>query len=484
MPQYIPLSRLARLTGKPRSVLQQLAREGKLHTFDGQVDLDEALRLFPDMQLEDDTELRRMQEIKEQALGKQPMRMEMGETGVLHERLRQLGREYAAAQGKLLHYDRVLGWLGDRLAEGVEKRHVEQHFATDFMQWLRRELAAPHDDIRRWQELLARERIMRVMTAQVTVLPKQLQFEVIGEETILEAGLRAGIALPYGCSNGTCGDCKCRLVSGEVARVRPHDYSIPAMERAQGYTLACSYAPVGDVAIEVPVWSAHDIPEQTIATKVRTSEQLGPDRFAIHLLTPRAERLRYMAGQWLEITIEGESRMVPAASCPCEERRIEVHLLCDRGGRLESRIRAGLKPGDDVRVRGPFGDFVLDDTSSRPLLLLASGSGFSPIKSVLQHALSLDHAPSITLYRIAGADGFYQENLVKSYAAALDQLRYFPCHADQGTRAAIADCLARIENLSAYDVYAAGPGPFLAEARQACAAAGLPDDCWRAAEID
>jgi len=461
-----------------------MAQRGELTTFDGQVDLDEALRLFPDMKLDNDAELRRVEEIKEQAFGKQPVRLELSEAGVLQERLRHLTRDYAAVRGKLLHYERVIGWIEARLSEGVENHQVEGPFATDFVQWLKRELAAPAENLRRWEELLARERIMRVMTAQVKVLPKQQQFEVIGEETILEAGLRAGIALPYGCSNGTCGDCKCRVVSGDVARVRPHDYVIPSLERQQGYVLTCCYSAVGDIAIEVPVWEAGDIPEQTIMTKVRATEQLGPDRFALHLLTSRAERLRYMAGQFLEIEIDGMSRQMPAASCPCEERRIEVHVLCDQDDAFDARIRGGLKTGETIQVRGPFGTFVLDDTSSRPVLLLAAGSGFSPIKSVLQHALSLDHAPEITLYRIAGGDGFYQENLVKSYAAALDQFRYLPCGAERGTRAAIGDCLTQIEGIAGHDVYAAGPAPFIAEAREACLSAGLPEAHWRAIEIE
>ncbi len=485
MAHLIPLSRLARLVGQPRSVLQRMAQDGELASFDGQVELDEVLRLFPDVRLEDEKELRRVEEIKDQALLKSPVRPELPDAIVLYERLRILGREFAAARGRLKHHERVHGWMAGKLAEAVETRQATPQFAEQFLNWFKRELAAPQADIRNWEELLAMERVMRVMSAQVTIVPSGQSFEVMGDETLLEAGLHAGLSLPYGCSNGTCGQCKCRIVRGDVVKVHPHDYVLSAADKQSGYTLSCAYTAVGDLEIEVPLWGVADIPEQTIVTRVRAIEKLGPARVALHLLTPRAERLRYLAGQQIEITIAGESRLVPAAGCPCEERRIEVHVLCDRDDAFDRRVLDGLAANDEVGIRGPFGDFVLDDASERPVVLIAKGPGFAPVKSLLQHALSLEHAPSITLYRIAGAEGLYQENLLKSYAGALDHFRYVAFPAGHAT-AELVDGIVRdtaLASIAGHDVYAAGDGGFVAEVRAHLSARGLPAGQFKGVDI-
>ncbi len=506
MAHLIPLNRLARLVGQPRSTLQQMAQQGVLRTFDGQVELDEVLRHFPDVALDNEAELRRVEEIKEKALLKPAARPELPDAVVLHERLKSLSREFAEARGKLQHHERVHGRIAGRLVEAVERGQATAQFSEQFLAWFRRELATPAADLRPWEDLLAMERVMQVMSAQVTVLPTGQTFEVMGDETLLEAGLRAGLSLPYGCSNGTCGQCKCRVTSGQVVKVHPHDYVVPAAEKREGYTLACAYTAVGDISIEVPLWGVADIPEQTIVTRVRAVERLSAHRVALHLLTPRAERLRYLAGQQIEITVGGVSRIVPGAGCPCEERRLEVHVPCD--GTFDRATIDSLKPNDEVTVRGPFGEFVLDDRSECPVLLVSSGPGFAPIKSLLQHALSLEHAPRITLCRLADADGFYQDNLLRSYAAALDHFHYAPLPQGRALSLALDDIVAELRgiapvglagasglevpagldlpsgleipsSLSGVDVYVAGEAAFVEAARRRLAAEGLPASRWR-----
>ncbi|MFN3868947.1 MAG: 2Fe-2S iron-sulfur cluster-binding protein [Hyphomicrobiaceae bacterium] len=478
MAHLITLSRLARLVGEPRSVLQGMAQRGELHTFDGQVELAEVLRLWPEVRLDNDSELRRVEEIKASALAKAAEHMSLPDAGVLHERLRALGRDYASAHARLAHYERVFGWIAPKLDEARETGDIAPQFAERLLSWLKRELAAPAADLQRWEALVARERIMRVMSAQVRVLPKGLVFEVVGNETMLEAALRAGIAMPYGCSNGTCGDCKCRLVDGDAVKVRPHDFVLSESDKAKGYILSCSYTAVGDASIEVPLGGADDIPEQTINARVRAVEPLGGRRIALHLLTPRAERLRYLAGQSLEITMRGESRIVPVAGCPCEERRIEVHVECEDGAAPEQRVFANLRANEEVVVRGPFGNFVLDDTSERPLVLIAAGPGFATIKSLLQHALSLEQAPTITLYRFANREGAYQENLLRSYAAALDNFTFATFDENADPAAHLARITATIPNIAGCDVYAAGDADIVEAARSSLLAAGLPEAQW------
>ena len=485
MAHLIPLSRLARMVGKPRAQLQQMAQRGELQTFDGSVALEEVLRVFPDVELEDDAELRRVEAIKDQALvletQRQAEELALPNPALLQERLRALGRDFATAQARLMHYQRVHGWLDAKFLELVDSGMMDHAASRRLMDWLRRELTASSTDLAQLERFIAKERVMQVMSAQVTVQPRGQTFEVLGNETLLEAGLKAGLTLPYGCSNGSCGECKCRIVEGSVVKVRPHDFVLSAAEKRESYTLTCAYSAVGDVTLELPALGPADIPLQEIKVRVRALEPLSPGRMAVHLLTSRAERLRYLAGQWLDITINGETRRVPAASCPCDERRIEVHVPCDRGEGFDRDLRESLKVNDEVVVRGPFGEFVLDDSSTRPLLLVAEGAGFGPVKSLLQHALSLDQAPSITLFRLAGDEGLYQENLLNSYASALDNFFYRPYQTGADCSAAFASLIAEQGSIAGHDVYVVGSDALIRDARERCLAAGLPHSQWHAA---
>lgn len=484
MPHLIPLSRLARLVGASRAQLQKMVKNGELATFDGQVDLDEVLRHFPDVKLNDEAELQRVEEIKEQALRKKPQE-DLPDAHVLHERLRLLGRDYAALRVKLSHYERTVGWIAERLSEAEEEGETNKGFTNAFMQWLRRQLETTPADLERLEVLLAKERIMRVTNTQVTLLPGQQTFEVNGNESLLEAGLRAGLPLPYGCSNGTCGECKCRVAKGEVVKVRPHDFMLTETEQQQGYTLACSYTPVSDINLEVATGGPADIPEQTIRARVRDVEVLGGQRIAVHLMTSRAERLRYLAGQLVEINVNGKRRTVPAASCPCDERRLEVHVQCHTPPDDES-LRgpfASLMRNTDVTVRGPLGSFVLDDASQRAVVLVAQGAGFAQIKSMLQHALSLENAPSVTMLRLASDEGLYQENLLKSYANALDDFRYIAFDATSPIESVIEAVMRETSQIADTDIYAAGSAAFISALHQGCSSAGLPEAQWRAETI-
>lgn len=488
MAHQLPLSRVARLVGVPRSTLQRMAQSGELACFDGQVDIDEVLRLFPDARLEDDTEFQRIEAIKAAAVYKAGVsKAELPDAAVLAERLNELSRDYASARGLAVHYERVHRWLEEKLDEAAEVGDMTPGAAARLRAWLARELAPPTAATGRWEKLLARERMMRILSAHVKVLPKGHTFEIEGNETLLEAGLRAGLSFAYGCSNGACGDCKCRVVSGEVVKVRPHDFVLTEADRQRGMTLMCSYAPVGDVEIEANLGGIDDIPEQTITARVRLIDVLGSGMIALHLVTPRADRLRFLAGQRVRLSARGATAEVPVASCPCEERRIEVHLRHDEpndaAGDLARVVAGELKVNDEVVINGPFGRFVLDEDSRRPVLLLADGCGYAPVKSLVQHALSLEHAPTIAVWWRAGPRGHYQENLMRSYAGALDNFSYVPV--PQGTDAAslVRDMAARHVDIAAHDVYAAGSATFLDAVRSGLSCLGLPAAQWKAETI-
>lgn len=476
----ISLSRLARLVGLPRTRLQLMAQSGELATFDGEVELAEVMRAFPDARFDNDSELKRVEAIKDAALTKSAEHAELPDAEVLRSRLNQLGADFAHSEARLRHYDTVHRWLATRIRTLVADARLAHTDGEELVSWLERELATTPDDTARLQRLISRERLMRVMSAQITVQPRGAVFEAKGNETLLEAGLRSGLSFSYACSNGNCGECKARVLSGDVTKIRPHDYALSSAERASGVTLMCCYAPIGDVTIEAAAAGASDIPEQRIEARVRTVEAMGPDVLALHLLTPRSERLHFLAGQRVKVAFGDTTAELSVASCPCEERRVELHV--PRVSRLGQHV-GELRQNDAVEIVGPFGGFVLDETSSRPLLLIAEGLGYAPIKSLVQHALSLDQAPAIALHWLAGTGGLYQESLARSYASALDNFTYIAAPAGSDRDAFLAGIAAR-PDLAACDVFAAGSAAFLASAQQRLGAAGLPSAQWRAEPVE
>ena len=404
-----------------------MIRTGTLATFDGLIELDELLRAFPEVKWDDDAEFRRVSEIKDKAFAKRVRERALPDKDVLVARLNELGDEYAAARALLLHYGNVMAWLDEKIDEFEEDASAETHHALHSVRaFLLRNLAEMPPEAALAQAVIAQERILRIMSAHVTIQPSGHEFFVEGNDTLLEAALRNGVSLNYGCSNGNCGDCKARVLSGEVKKVHAHDYVLKQAERDAGVILLCSYAPVNDVVIEANVAGARDIPVQQIAAKVKSVEVFNPQMAALHILAPRSQRLRFLGGQNIQVGFGGVSGRYAIASCPCEDRHIEVQIPRRPGDAFAEALFAELSANDSVEVEGPYGEFVLDEDSPRPVIFLAFGAGFAPIKSLIQHAMSLELAESMDLHWLADAAGHYQDNLCRAWADALDNFNYVP----------------------------------------------------------
>jgi len=483
MSHYLPLSRVARLVGQPRSEIQRMIHAGELSTFDGMVDMNELLRVFPHVTWEDDGEFRRVQEIKEKAFGKRVYERALPDKEVLAERLFELGKEFAAAKTLLLHYHEIVRFMGDKLNDVAETGGAATLDAVAGLKhWLKRELGAAPSEAARAEALLAQESVMRIMSVQVTVLPSGHDFFIEGNDTILEAGLRAGIPLNYGCSNGNCGECKARLVSGQVKKVHPHDFVIKESDKNNGAFLLCSFTAITDVVIEATISGANDIPEQEITTKVKAVEMLGDGIAALHLTAPRSQRLRFLAGQHLTLSIDNTEGEYYVASCPCEDRHIEVHVRRDNRG-FSRKVFDSLRKEDLVRIEGPHGNFVMKLDSRRPILFIAWEDGFAPIKSLVQHAMSLEVAEHMYLYWAANDVGHYQDNLCRAWTDALDDFVYQPLQIDSGPVAVAEFILAHHPDLSHTDIYAAGPAQFLDALNSRALAHGLSPLGWHAEVI-
>ena len=485
MSHLLPLSRVAKLVGQPRHALQEMIRSGTLATFDGLVELDELLRAFPEVQWDDDAEFRRVNEIKDKAFARRVLERALPDKEVLAARLTELGNDYAAAKALLLHYGNVMRWLDERIDEIEEDASAETYHALHSVRaFLLRNLDEMPPDAAQAQTAIAQKRILKIMSAQVTIQPSGHTFFVEGNDTLLEAALRNGISLNYGCSNGNCGECKARVLSGEVKKVHAYDYVLKPAEREAGVILMCSYAPVNDVVIEASVAGARDIPVQRLVAKVKSVEVFNPQMAALHILAPRSQRLRFLGGQSIRLGVNGARGRYAIASCPCEDRHIEVQIPRRPGDAFAEALFTSFKANDAVEVEGPFGEFVLDEDSTRPVIFLAFGAGFAPIKSLVQHAMSLELAESMDLHWLADAAGHYQDNLCRAWADALDNFNYVPHAQSDDLDGVLATIVLDYPDLHRFDVYASGTAAQLARARTLFLEHGLPEARWFAGATD
>lgn len=484
MSHLLPLSRVAKLVGQSRHVLQEMIRTGTLETFDGMIELDELLRAFPEVKWGDDAEIRRVNEIKDRAFAKRVRERALPDKDVLVARLNELGDEYAAAKALLLHYGNVMTWLDEKIDEIEEEASAETHHALHSVRaFLLRNLAEMPSEAALAKAAIAQERILRIMSAHVTIQPSGHEFFVEGNDTLLEAALHNGVSLNYGCSNGNCGDCKARLVSGEVKKVHAHDYVLKQAEKDAGVILLCSYAPVDDVVIEANVAGARDIPVQQLTAKVKSVEVFNERMAALHILAPRSQRLRFLGGQSIQLGVNGTNGRYPIASCPCEDRHIEVQIPRCTGDAFAEAVFGSLKANDTVEVEGPFGEVVLDEDSPRPVIFLAFGAGFSPIKSLIQHAMSLELAESMDLHWLADEAGHYQDNLCRTWADALDNFSYAPHAPTDDLDALLRNIVMDYPDLHRFDVYASGTAAQLERAHACFVREGMHEARWFAAAL-
>lgn len=341
------------------------------------------------------------------------------------------------------------------------------------------------------------------MTATVTLQPSGKQFRVEVGETVLEAALRSGVSINYNCNNGTCGDCRAKIVSGALSEELPHDYVIKQAERDQGVVLLCCAMTHSDLVVEAPeAGSPADIPPETLTTTVYKIERPVDDVMVLHLRTPRSHTLRFLAGQHATIRIDGLApRNKSIASCPCNGMYLQFHIRDVPGDAFAEYSFKTLKTREKIEIEGPFGGFTLDEESPRPIVFIAYETGFASIKSLIEHAIALEKPQHMHLYWVARHDSdHYLANYCRSWQDALDDFEFTPLTADaracgddprlreagsaaqhlsQRERAmaiAGAQVVADYPDLAAFDVYASGPRSILEAGKQLLTGHGLPEE--------
>ena len=237
------------------------------------------------------------------------------------------------------------------------------------------------------------------MPHQITIKPSNHVFTVNEDETILEAALREGFVIAYGCRNGACGTYKGKVLEGTVDYGHYQEHALPEAEKRLGMALFCQARPLSDLAIECrEIGAVKDIQIKILPCRVQKMERLAPDVMALHLKLPANERLQFLAGQYIDILMkDGKRRSLSMANAPHDDVHLQLHLR-NYGGPFSDYVFNRMKEKDILRFEGPLGTFFLREDSDKPILLLASGTGFAPIKAIVEHALHKGIKRPMTLY--------------------------------------------------------------------------------------
>jgi len=321
------------------------------------------------------------------------------------------------------------------------------------------------------------------MSFTVTVSPSGHTFEVEAGEPVLDAAIRQGVVLPYGCRGGRCGACVAPLVSGEVSY--PGDILPLALDgEAEGRCAPCEALAESDLTIEVKEFeSAAEIEVKTLPCRVQEIDHLAPDVVRLKLKLPDNQRLLFMAGQYLDfILADGRHRAFSIANAPHDDEFIELHIRHVDGGVFTDWVFEQMKAKTILRIEAPHGTFVLDEESDRPMIFMGGGTGFAPLKGQIEHAFELGIDRPMTLYwGVRSKRDLYLADLPEQWARDHANFTFVPVLSEpdadwQGRTGWVHEAVtADIKDLPAHDIYMAGPPVMVQAGREAFRTAGVPE---------
>jgi len=325
------------------------------------------------------------------------------------------------------------------------------------------------------------------MTHQITIKPSGHTYQVAEGETILTGAIDAGVNLPYGCRNGACGACKGKVLAGEIDHGDYQSSALSDAEKAEGLALFCCAKALSDVEIECREVSAlNGIKPRILPVRVQSMEKLSHDVMALFLKLPSNERMQFMAGQYVEFLLkDGKRRAFSLANAPHNDEFLELHLRLVPGGAFTEYVFNEMQEKAILRLEGPFGSFYLREDSQKPIIFVAGGTGFAPIKGIIEHALHKNIDREMVLYWGAKTlEDLYMPNLPQAWAQMHPHFKFVPVLSeplatDQWNgrtgfvHQAVLDDFA---DLNAYQVYCCGAPAMIEAALTTFKAQGLPSD--------
>lgn len=319
----------------------------------------------------------------------------------------------------------------------------------------------------------------------ITIQPSGKTFSADEHENILDAGLRQGIALPYGCRGGSCGSCAVTVKQGEVGYPDGEPMGLSPFDKKQGRAFLCQAVACSDLEIDAPqIGTEADIEVKVLPIRVEKLRQLNADVMEMTLKLPASERLRFKAGQYIDILLRGGKRRgFSIANAPFDDQYLELHIRHVPGGHFTSQVFESMKVKTLLRMEGPLGSFYIHD-SDRPMILIGGGTGFAPLKAMIEQMKAEGFERPVHLYwGVQAKDDLYMDALAKDWAGHTEQLTYTPVLSApkagdewQGRTGWVHEAvLEDITNLPDYDIYISGPPQMIVAARTDLLARGVPD---------
>ncbi|MDR0564880.1 MAG: CDP-6-deoxy-delta-3,4-glucoseen reductase [Azoarcus sp.] len=315
------------------------------------------------------------------------------------------------------------------------------------------------------------------MSFQIQLQPSGITFAADENRPVLDSAIDANVTLPYGCRGGFCGACKGKVLQGQVDLGKAPEQSLPISEREAGFALLCCAKPQSNLLVDIKGASqtAAVVPPKQFPCRVNHLERLAGDVMRVMLQLPASETFAFRAGQYIDILLDnGLRRSFSIANAPSVKSELELHIRLIPGGHFTPTVFDGMKPRDILRVEGPFGTFWLREESLKPIVMLAGGTGFAPLKALVEHAIHLGVKRPVTLYWGARSpDGLYLHKLAQSWQSSLPHFRYIPVISESrqndgwtGQRGLVHEAvLADFADLSQHEVYACGAPPMIEAAR-------------------
>ena len=328
------------------------------------------------------------------------------------------------------------------------------------------------------------------MSFNVTVQPSGRTFAAETDEALLSAAIRQGIGLPYGCKDGACGSCKCKKLEGSITQ-GPHQLKALSLEEAEaGFILTCCATALSDIVIESrQVTDESAFPIKKMPTRVASLAKASHDVMVVRLQLPAADVFKYHAGQYVEFLLrDGDKRAYSMGNAPhtqLENPGVELHIRHMPGGKFTDHVFGPMKEKEILRIEGPFGSFYLREDSDKPMVLLASGTGFAPIKAIIEHMQFKGITrPAVLYWGGRRPADLYMNDWVNAKVAEMPNFSYVPVISDAlpedawtGRTGFVHNAVLQdIASLSGHQVYACGAPIVVDSAKAAYAAAGLPED--------
>jgi CDP-4-dehydro-6-deoxyglucose reductase len=321
------------------------------------------------------------------------------------------------------------------------------------------------------------------MSFNVRTEPGNHAFEVAPGETILAAALRQGIGLPYGCRNGQCGACAATLIEGEL------DYPGGKTEglegRPAGTCLPCQAVPLSDLTLRVAeVRALSQVEVRLLPCRLERKERLNHDVMRLWLKLPESQRLQFFAGQYLDFILQdGHKRAFSIANAPHDDALIELHVRHVPGGAFTDHVFHGMAEKTILRIQAPLGTFILREESDRPMIFVGGGTGFAPLKGMIEHAMYCGtHRPMHLYWGVRSRRDLYLPELPEHWARDWPGFAYTPVFSepdpDWGGRTGFVHeaVVADHPDLSGFDIYMSGPPAMVEAGRLACEARGATMD--------